>query len=384
MVNVTPVSVYAAVVLLLFILTYSHSASIKVKKSKYWWSVAALSPKEIMNKKKGSLHLIKKQKKLVRENQGSLKQLHQGVLTGIRECQQQFRGKRWNCTIVPEPHNKKRTLFGPVLKIASKEIAFLYAITSASVTQAISRGCSKGEIETCGCDHSGGLKLNSDRKPPNLGPNEEYRWGGCADNVKFGYDFSRKFIDIVEKSKDHRSLMNLHNNEAGRQAVLANTKTTCKCHGMSGSCSTKSCWKIMNDDSVIGDYLKLKFIDASRVTLSNKIFDVRDIRSKKISTAELLSPYDNFYAEPTVHQLVYFHVSPDFCKPDKLIGSVGTSQRICNDTDHSDNSCNDLCCGRGHHQKDVVISYRCKCMFHWCCEVQCQECKRTELRSWCN
>ena len=43
-----------------------------------------------------------------------------------------------------------------------------------------------------------------------------------SDNLKFGVQFSRKFVDAPEKSKvweskNVRILMNLHNNEAGRQ-----------------------------------------------------------------------------------------------------------------------------------------------------------------------
>ena len=47
-------------------------------------------------------------------------------------------------------------------------------------------------------------------------------WAGSSDNLKFGVQFSRRFVDAPEKakqwvSKNVRSLMNLHNNEAGRQ-----------------------------------------------------------------------------------------------------------------------------------------------------------------------
>ncbi len=48
--------------------------------------------------------------------------------------------------------------------------------------------------------------------------------GGCGDNTDYGYRFAEGFIDAREKEKNYprhsrglsRTLMNLHNNEAGR------------------------------------------------------------------------------------------------------------------------------------------------------------------------
>ena len=43
----------------------------------------------------------------------------------------------------------------------------------------------------------------------------------------------------------------------------------CKCHGMSGSCSVKTCWMRLPNFRVIGDSLKDRFDGASRVQVSN-------------------------------------------------------------------------------------------------------------------
>lgn len=43
----------------------------------------------------------------------------------------------------------------------------------------------------------------------------------------------------------------------------------CKCHGMSGSCTVKTCWMRLANFRVISDNLKDRFDGASRVMVSN-------------------------------------------------------------------------------------------------------------------
>lgn len=45
----------------------------------------------------------------------------------------------------------------------------------------------------------------------------------------------------------------------------------CKCHGMSGSCSVKTCWMRLPTFRVVGDSLKDRFDGASRVQVSNSL-----------------------------------------------------------------------------------------------------------------
>lgn len=53
--------------------------------------------------------------------------------------------------------------------------------------------------------------------PPNaISGIRDWEWGGCSDNIGFGYKFSREFVDAGEKGRNAREKMNLHNNEAGR------------------------------------------------------------------------------------------------------------------------------------------------------------------------
>lgn len=106
-----------------------------------------------------------------------------------------------------------------------RETAFIYAITSAAVTHAVARACSEGAIKSCTCDYShqgrGPLPTriahHQSRGPTNALPGvRDWEWGGCSDNIGFGFKFSRAFVDTGEKGRNLREKMNLHNNEAGR------------------------------------------------------------------------------------------------------------------------------------------------------------------------
>jgi hypothetical protein len=46
--------------------------------------------------------------------------------------------------------------------------------------------------------------------------NDSIRWTGCSDNVLFGTEIARKFVNLRErKVKTRMSLLNVHNNQVG-------------------------------------------------------------------------------------------------------------------------------------------------------------------------
>lgn len=97
----------------------------------------------------------------------------------------------------------------------SRETAFTYAISAAGVVNAVSRACREGELSSCGCSRAA--------RPKDLP--RDWLWGGCGDNLNYGYRFSKEFVDAREREKSYpkgsyesaRLQMNLHNNEAGRR-----------------------------------------------------------------------------------------------------------------------------------------------------------------------
>jgi hypothetical protein len=46
--------------------------------------------------------------------------------------------------------------------------------------------------------------------------NNSVRWAGCSDNVLFGSELARKFVNLRERvTKNRTTLLNVHNNQVG-------------------------------------------------------------------------------------------------------------------------------------------------------------------------
>ncbi|CAH1365022.1 protein Wnt-5b-like [Tenebrio molitor] len=278
-----------------------------------------------------------------------------GARQALSECKHQFQNRRWNCSILNDVN-----VFGPVITIASRESAFAHALASAGVSYAVSRACRDGQLSSCGCSRMG--------RPKDL--RKDWVWGGCGDNLEYGYKFTQNFVDVREKerkfkrgSKEQgRNLMNLHNNEAGRRAVIKRSKVTCKCHGVSGSCSLITCWQQLATFREIGNFLRDKYDGATEVRVNRRgRLQLRDTR----------------FRLPTAYDLVYMEDSPNYCVRDERLGSLGTQSRVCNRTSQDLDGCNLLCCGRGYNTLKSTIKERCHCKFKWCCQVECKTCVRS-------
>ncbi|XP_070569792.1 protein Wnt-1-like [Ptychodera flava] len=340
-----------------------------------WWSVASRTSNLVVNRvglpvPVDQSHLNKKQRKLVRRNAGSLTAITNAVTMAVSECKWQFQERRWNCPTNKNTHGG-RNLFGKLMDIGCRETAFIYSLTSAAVAHLIARSCSEGSIGTCSCDEKSGTG------------GSDWVWGGCSDNAEFGYQFSKKFVDASEKGKDLRYLMNLHNNEAGRNNVRTNMRQECKCHGMSGSCQVKTCWMRLPTFRAVGDNLKERFDGASLVALTNTGNPRITRRRKKVKPSLYFDVVDSNHKKPTDKDLVYFEESPDFCEPNKRVGSLGTTGRQCNNTSLGIDGCDLLCCGRGYKSDVEEVTERCSCTFHWCCQVKCETCVTTRIVNTC-
>ena len=146
------------------------------------------------------------------------------------------------------------------------------------------------------------------------------------------------------------------------QAVASQMVTACRCHGVSGSCTVKSCWKTMPTFLQVGDYLKKRYANSIEVlNRPKRKLRRRDKRMRKVPIPE--------------DELVYVEKSPNYCRPDPEKGVLGTEGRECNRTSSGSDNCDLLCCGRGYNTMEYRNVERCDCKFFWCCEVRCKTCE---------
>ncbi|XP_046661333.1 protein Wnt-7b [Homalodisca vitripennis] len=321
-------------------------------------SVVALGAHVICSRVPG---LTPRQRDMCRAAPDAMIAVGDGIRLATLECQQQFKTHRWNCSAIGKGNS-----FGHVVVVGSKEAAFTYAVSSAGVAYAIAAACSRGNISACGCDPK--HKTRKELAPAG------WKWGGCSVDAGYGMRLARRFLDAREIEADARSLMNLHNNKAGRKAVRQSLVTECKCHGVSGSCSMKTCWKTLPPFRVIGDNLMRKYWRARPVVAmpspKGLALSVRRGRAAQGVTT------------PKKSDLVFLEPSPNYCEKDLSAGSLGTVGRLCNRTSKGTDGCDLMCCGRGYNTHQFTKVSQCHCKFHWCCYVKCDTCsERTEQYS---
>ncbi|XP_058056560.1 protein Wnt-10a [Anopheles bellator] len=364
----------------------------------------------------------------------------EGLELGVRECQYQFQWHRWNCSSLSTRSRNPHT--SSMLKRGYRESAFAYAIAAAGVTHSVARACAQGRLISCGCDPSVNRKGMSKSLRESLEKEKlrfldaiaesnsvfeegdslrklkvkqasRWKWGGCSHNMAFGVEFSELFLDSREKGIDIQSQINRHNNRAGRRAVSNNMQVRCKCHGMSGSCQLKTCWKSAPDFRVVGRVLKQQYRRAILVDQSNlgngpPMIVYRKPKKRKHVTGNLRPPrrpreqqsnganggrvglgFDPMTGGGSGNRklenaLFYYQRSPNFCERDQISDIPGTIGRRCNRTSSGSEGCASMCCGRGYNLIREKRTDRCNCKFHWCCFVECDDCEIEEWISVCN
>ncbi|EGV98939.1 Protein Wnt-9a [Cricetulus griseus] len=240
------------------------------------------------------------------------------------------------------------------VSMSFKETAFLYAISSAGLTHALAKACSAGRMERCTCDEA-----------PDLENREAWQWGGCGDNLKYSSKFVKEFLGR-RSSKDLRARVDFHNN----LVIKAGVETTCKCHGVSGSCTVRTCWRQLAPFHEVGKHLKHKYETALKVgSTTNEATGEAGAISPPRGRASGSGGGDPL---PRTPEAMHLDDSPSFCLAGRF--SPGTAGRRC----HREKNCESICCGRGHNTQSRVVTRPCQCQVRWCCYVECRQCTQRE------
>uniref|UniRef100_T1E1C8 Protein Wnt n=1 Tax=Dendrocoelum lacteum TaxID=27895 RepID=T1E1C8_9PLAT len=287
-------------------------------------------------------------------------------------CMKTFHDRRWNCSSTERLPN-----IGKDLQLGTQEQAVVHAFASSSVLYEISRRCAQNKIAHCSCG-------NSDQVQSQYNSQRRLMFAGCPDNVDIGIKYVKKFTGyhkLGKKSKKKvKSLndqtlkvkkINGHNYEAGIKIQLENQRTHCKCHGVSGSCAQRVCYRQLRrlDDEVLltalrKQYLAAKFVDISS---NNKLF--------------IANPFGIQEGSPPIYiadtDLAFIEHSPDFCEPDPSVGSLGTHGRKCkidNVSETATEHCSNMCCGREYRMSLEQKKTKCGCRIDENFKILCDDC----------
>ncbi|KAK3912646.1 Protein Wnt-11b-2 [Frankliniella fusca] len=379
----------------------------------------------------GRWGLTARQAALCRGAPDAMPHLARAAQLTVTTCQQLFADRRWNCSSLEDATSPVRapSRLSPDLYTGTREQAFVYALSSAAATYSLARACAQGALPLCSC-------AGPPRDPPNGnfkwgGCGDNVRYGGAlarqfadaAERAGAGVGAAqqrlrhwvvqpvpvvtaskrRKSVDSggehgqqghdrdrdqggdrgsaggrrrrLGRARAHLALVNIHNNRAGRRAVESSEVTQCKCHGVSGSCNIKTCWRALPRLGDIGLRLQRRFAAAVEVVPRGRHGGAG--RRLVPAPAPAPGPAPTRTVTPRAYSqddLIFLAASPDYCLPDPRTGSRGTRGRACNASSTGTDGCDSMCCGRGHRTVAVQRVERCHCKYYWCCYVKCSTC----------
>ncbi|XP_016412988.1 protein Wnt-5b-like [Sinocyclocheilus rhinocerous] len=283
------------------------------------------------------------QRKLCQLYQDHMVYIGEGAKTGIKECQYQFKQRRWNCSTVDNT-----SVFGRVMQIECHHILPKHAIKLECVPPSLCESHALSYHPNPILFPLSYLSAFKTKRP--------HKKSICLP----------MWVLVVRRAQPRMFVLEKMSVPRGEEvkvwmgsAVYNLANVACKCHGVSGSCSLKTCWLQLADFRRVGEFLKEKYDSGAAMRINRR------------GKLELVN---NRFNPPTSEDLVYIDPSPDYCLRNETTGSLGTQGRLCNKTSEGMDGCELMCCGRGYDQFKTYKHERCHCKFHWCCYVKCKRC----------
>ena len=229
--------------------------------------------------------LTRPQKRLCEKYPQFQPALRAASLSTINLCKSTMKGHLWGCQGAD-----KLPAVGPELSEATSESAFVHALGAGQLLAALKTICRTGASGSC--------------------DDAELRM------------FAIQFTDVLAMSRRAKGqkTVELHNNDVGRSTADRHSRLVCKCHGQSGSCMQKTCWRGSPDPEKVATELSAKYESAAKVRAQD----------------ELPAIFRKYVVRD---RLLYIKNSINHCEI--------TKGRECNPYSSEKSSCERLCCGRG-------------------------------------
>ena len=167
----------------------------------------------------------------------------------------------------------------------------------------------------------------------------------------------------------------------------------CKCHGVSGSCTTRTCWHKLPPFRRVGDFIKRKFQNALFVESHNGALrmtssaTVVNDQSKAPNSATLRARRNDPLMPIRPTDLIFLAPTGDTCWQNgtSLVEGrrcIPARKKRATSPPEETRSCSVLCksCGLRVVSSVVQVDEHCGCKFQWCCAVKCKRCSQpTEI-----
>ncbi|XP_066924133.1 protein Wnt-11-like [Clytia hemisphaerica] len=293
---------------------------------------------------------------------------HDAAKDTVDECETVLKQHQWNCQTI-----NKAPAFNIDLKKDTKESAFVHALSASTLALTVARGCMAGKLDKCTC---------LQRKQQISFPSEMVgrdnassvnNLVGCKGILSVGKRFSSEFMSagVRWKAKTDRHKMEMavqkHNLNVGLQELNGGEHISCTCNGATAGCTVKFCHRRLVLMQDVANKLLNKYHNAVQ-TSRNDFHDDNKSNTNKGTSLDI-------YKAETKHEksLIYLD-NVDHCKTNK--GVYSSTGRRCTAQKSSPDSCDKICCGKGHRIRRIEIHSKCNCKFVYCCDVKCETCVR--------
>lgn len=145
------------------------------------------------------------------------------------------------------------------------------------------------------------------------------------------------------------------------RASVLDASAQCKCHGVSGTCTVKTCYSPLTDIDTIALKIKEKFSSACHVESNGH-------------TVSSWVPKKNGVCSSFTENDLIFRGVYDFCIPNPILGSTGVVGRICEPHTNGPDSCEKVCrqCNKEIVKVMHLVREERDCRFHFCCDITCE------------